>query len=355
MSQLQKRMTIQNFTEAIQNFTPEEREKYKKLADSIDLAHPETIDKYGTDINDTLNRVSDDIISKASESAAGEIGTYVSQLTNLMKDYQGQSNPSKFAQGLSRVPLLGRAIKAAGKIETKYNTIKKNVDTVTEALKASKLHLQSRNNELELSIASNKKYIVDLRERILGAMMKLDEAKEFRKSLDPESVESFELQRIDLTIGQLEKKIGDFMANMYAIGLNISEMQTIEDGNRKAIALSGQLIDLTVPVWKTTIASAIQIRELDRTVQVQDELREVTQKMIIDNSAHVKDSMIKITELNEKLTFDPETLRTATENIINMGEEILKIQHDCAESRKEIRRQLEELNSKMAHTLNLSD
>lgn len=345
-------MTSTNFTEVIANFTPEEKTKYQKLADSIDLSRPESIDKYGTDINEALNKTSDAIISKATESAAGEVGEHVTRLALIMKDYQGANlGSSKF----SKVPVLRKIIKAGNRIEAKYNTIKKNVDSVTEALNASKLNLQSRNNELELQISSNKKYLLDLRDRILGAMMKLEEAKAFRTSLNPDEIEAFELQRIDMTINQLEKKIGDFMANAYVTGINISEMQTVEDGNRKAISVAESLVERSVPIWKASIASAIQIRELDKTVQAQDQLRTVTQQMIVENSLNIKNSMIKITELNEKPTFDPETLRTATANIVSMGEEIKRIQHECAESRKEIRSQLEDMTNQMATVLNLSE
>lgn len=351
MASLTKKMTSQNFSEVIANFSPEEREKYQKLADTIDMSKPESIDKYGNEINDALSKSSDTIISKVSESAAGKVGEYVTQLTRVMQETKENTSASKF----SKIPVLGKLVKTAQKIETKYNSIKKNVDIITEALKASKLDLQARNNELESQISANKKYLFDSRDLIIGAMMKLEEAKQARAEMNPDDYEAFELQRIDLTISQLEKKIGDFMANAYASGLNISEMQVIEDGNRKAIAVAESLVERTVPIWKATIASAIQIRELDKTVQAQEQLRVVTNNMLIENSIDVKNSMIKITELNEKPTFDPETLRTATDNIISMGEEIKRIQQDCAESRKQIRSQLEDMTSKMSSVLNLSD
>ena len=107
----------------------------------------------------------------------------------------------------------------------------------------------------------------------------------------------------------------------------------------------------TIPLWKSQMVLALGIAHSSQAAKAQREVTDMTNELLRKNAETLKMATIDIAKESERGIVDMETLRITNESLISTLDEVMRIQEEGRQKRKEaeieLRRIEEELKTKL--------
>ncbi|MFR1477169.1 MAG: toxic anion resistance protein, partial [Hydrogeniiclostridium mannosilyticum] len=107
----------------------------------------------------------------------------------------------------------------------------------------------------------------------------------------------------------------------------------------------------TIPLWKSQMVLALGITHSQQAAQAQHEVTDMTNELLRKNAATLKMATVETAKESERGIVDIETLRNTNENLISTLDEVLRIQQEGRQMRKEAEQELSKIEGELKQKL----
>lgn len=332
--------------------TPEERRMVDDFASKIELSNSNLILQYGAGAQKKIADFSGSALNNVKTKDLGEVGTMLTDVISELKTFDGQEEEKGF---------LGFFKKNTNKMSTmkaKYAKAEVNVDRICKTLEGHQIQLLKDVAMLDKMYDINKTYFKELSMYILAGKKKLAQvqAEELPRLVDkasksglPEDAQA--ANDMASLCNRFEKKIHDLELTRM-ISIQMAPQIRLVQGNDTLMSEKIQsTIVNTIPLWKSQMVLALGINHSQEAAKAQREVTNMTNELLKKNAATLKMATIETAKESERGVVDIETLRITNESLISTLDEVVRIQTEGRQKRREAEAELHQIEEQLKHKL----
>ncbi|MDF2543155.1 MAG: hypothetical protein K0S47_2873 [Herbinix sp.] len=334
------------------SLTPEEKKMVNDFANQIDLNKSNQILQYGVGAQKKIADFSESALNNVKTKDLGEIGEMLSGVVTELKSFDVDEDEKGF---------LGLFKKSSNKLtamKAKYDKAETNINKICSALETHQIQLLKDIAMLDKMYDLNKTYFKELSMYILAGKKKLAKVQEEElPALMNKSVASGlqeDAQAVnDLTAicNRFEKKIHDLELTRI-ISIQLAPQIRLVQGNDTIMAEKIQsTIVNTIPLWKSQMVLALGVTHSGQAAKAQREVTDMTNELLRKNAETLKLATIETAKESERGIVDIETLRITNESLISTLDEVLRIQTEGRQKRKEAEIELNRIENELKSKL----
>lgn len=332
--------------------TPEEKKMIDDFVNQIDLAKSNQILQYGVGAQKKIADFSESALSNVKTKDLGEIGEMLSGVVTELKSFDVDEEEKGF---------FGLFKKSSNKLtamKAKYDKAEVNINKICESLEANQMQLLKDIAMLDKMYDLNKTYFKELSMYILAGKKKLDKVqKEELPVLMEKSAASGlpdDAQAVNDMIAlcnRFEKKIHDLELTRM-ISIQMAPQIRLVQGNDTIMAEKIQSIIVnTIPLWKGQMVLALGVTHSGQAAKAQREVTNMTNELLRKNAEILKTATIDTAKESERGIIDIETLRITNESLISTLDEVMRIQQEGRQKRKEAEIELSRIERELKSKL----
>ena len=339
------------------NLTPEELQMVNEFSQKIDLHNSQAILQYGVGTQKKMADLSEAALNNVRTKDLGEVGNMLSSLVIDLKSFDVTEQDKGF-KGLFK--------KSSNKItsmKAKYDKAEVNVNNVCTALENHQVTLMKDIALLDKMYAVNLTYFKELSMYILAGKKKLEEvrngelaaavAKANASNLPEDAQAAKDLQSM---CDRFEKKIHDLELTRMISIQTAPQIRMVQNNDTLMAEKIQSTIVNTIPLWKSQMVLALGIEHSAQAAKAQREVTDMTNELLRKNADILKTATIDTAKESERGIVDLETLKHTNESLISTFDEVLKIQTEGREKRRnaeaEMQRMEDELKKKLLEIRN---
>lgn len=339
------------------NLTPEELQMVNEFSQKIDLHNSQAILQYGVGTQKKMADFSEAALNNVRTKDLGEVGNMLSSLVIDLKSFDVTEQDKGF-KGLFK--------KSSNKItsmKAKYDKAEVNVNNVCTALENHQVTLMKDIALLDKMYAVNLTYFKELSMYILAGKKKLEEvrngelaaavAKANASNLPEDAQAAKDLQSM---CDRFEKKIHDLELTRIISIQTAPQIRMVQNNDTLMAEKIQSTIVNTIPLWKSQMVLALGIEHSAQAAKAQREVTDMTNELLRKNADILKTATIDTAKESERGIVDLETLKHTNESLISTFDEVLKIQTEGREKRRnaeaEMQRMEDELKKKLLEIRN---
>lgn len=319
--------------------TPSDKERYNKLTRNINVTDINSITNYGSELQTTMTKYSNDFLSAVRTHQSGEMGELINNLLVELDyiDVDELKAPTKFKKMLRKIPILKNFVTSVEKIMGKYDTIAKNIDGITAKISATRMTSLRDNNALQLMFDNNIEYGKQIEEYIIGGKLKLAEIKEKLDEMmaNPQNYEAHQIQDMQEFYNNLDRRLTEMMTLRYVIKQSLPQIRTVQYNNLAVADKAQSIIATTIPVWKNQLSIAVALHRQSENIKAQRKVTDTTNAILKKNAEMLHQNSITVAKENERSVIDVETLKETTQKLIDTIKEVKQIHESGAAKRRE--------------------
>lgn len=338
------------FDESI--LTPEEKKMIDDFVNQIDLTKSNQILQYGVGAQKKIADFSESALNNVKTKDLGEIGEMLSGVVTELKSFDVDEEEKGF---------LGFFKKSSNKLtamKAKYDKAEVNINKICESLEANQMQLLKDIAMLDKMYELNKTYFKELSMYILAGKKKLEKVqKEELPVLMEKSAASGlpeDAQAVNDLIAicnRFEKKIHDLELTRM-ISIQMAPQIRLVQGNDTIMAEKIQsTIVNTIPLWKGQMVLALGVTHSGQAAKAQREVTDMTNELLRKNAEILKTATIDTAKESERGIVDIETLRITNESLISTLDEVMRIQTEGRQKRKEAEIELNRIEKELKNKL----
>ena len=318
--------------------TDEDKEKYSRLNRSLVVTDINSISNYGSDLQNTMGKYSNDFLSAVRSRQCGEMGTLISDLLDELGyiDVDELKEQSSFKRFIRKIPLLKNIVKNVNKVLAKYDSIAKNVDDIANKIAVTRLASLRDNNALQTMFDNNVIYGKQIEELIIAGKLKLAEvnAKLEEMMQNQHQYESHQIQDVQEFANNLERRLTDMMTLRYVVKQSLPQIRTVQYNNIAIADKAQSIIATTIPVWKNQLSIAVALYNQKERIEAHRKITETTNTILKKNAEMLHQNSTAVARENERSVVDIETLRDTTRKLIDTIKEVKQILQEASAKRK---------------------
>ena len=339
------------------NLTPEELQMVNEFSQKIDLHNSQAILQYGVGTQKKMADFSEAALNNVRTKDLGEVGNMLSSLVIDLKSFDATEQDKGF-KGLFK--------KSSNKItsmKAKYDKAEVNVNNVCTALENHQVTLMKDIALLDKMYAVNLTYFKELSMYILAGKKRLEEvrngelaaavAKANASNLPEDAQAAKDLQSM---CDRFEKKIHDLELTRMISIQTAPQIRMVQNNDTLMAEKIQSTIVNTIPLWKSQMVLALGIEHSAQAAKAQREVTDMTNELLRKNADILKTATIDTAKESERGIVDLETLKHTNESLISTFDEVLKIQTEGREKRRnaeaEMQRMEDELKKKLLEIRN---
>ena len=276
----------------------------------------------------------------------------ITDLIVQLKDFDVDENEkglkALFKKGANRVESL----------KTQYSKVETNVNTITKELERHQITLMKDIEMLDKMYDANLAYYKELTMYILAGKKKLEDVRngelvELQKKAESTGLPEDAQAAKDLAeqCDRFEKKLYDLQLTRTISLQTGPQIRMVQSSDTMMAEKIQSTIVNTIPLWKSQMLIAMGISHSKEAIKAQNEVTEMTNKMLRQNAENLKMATIETAKESERGIVDIETLTETNQKLIETLDEVKRIQEDGREKRAaaqvELRRIETELQNKL--------
>lgn len=334
------------------SLSEEEKQMVDSFSKQIDITKTNAVLQYGSAAQNKVADFSETTLKNVRTKDLDSVGETLEDLVKELKGFQVNEKDGFFEK------LFKRGSNAIASIKIKYDSAEKNVDKIVKILEDHQVTLLKDIALLDQLYDKNVINIKELTMYILAGYKKLDEikAKELPAALakaketgDPDDAQK--ANDLSNAINRFEKKLHDLeLTRMVSIQMG-PQIRLVQNNDTLMVEKIQSTLANTIPLWKSQMLIALGISHSKEAAKAQNEVTEMTNRMLKENAENLKQATIATAKESERGIVDIETLTETNKKLIETLEEVQKIQKEGREKRAaaqvELRKIENELHDKL--------
>ena len=336
----------------------QEKKQVEAFAEKIDLNNSTLVLQYGAGAQKKIADFSDKTLENVRSKDLGETGTMLASLVSELKQTGEPEEEKGFLASLFK--------KSTGKLEAlkaRYEKAEGKVDEIVDILTKHQVQLIQDAAMLDQMYQLNQTYFKELSMYILAGKKKVDKARQTElETLRQKAIASGTQEDAQAVsdyssmIERFEKKVHDLeLTRMVALQM-APQIRMVQSNDTVMAEKIQSTIVNTIPLWKSQMVLALGIEHSAQAAKAQREVTDMTNELLRKNADILKTATIDTAKESERGIVDLETLKHTNESLISTFDEVLKIQTEGREKRRnaeaEMQRMEDELKKKLLEIRN---
>ena len=331
--------------------TEEEKAVVNDFATKIDIKDSNMVMQYGAAAQKNIANFSESALNSVKTKDLGEIGE---DLAALVTELKTVGEPEKKGIG-------GFFQKKKNDLDTMKNGYAKaeaNVDKIVKNLENHQVVLMKDIAMFDQMYDLNMKYYKELTMYIIAGKKRLEQARsveleELRKKAEETGAQEDAQAYNDFAnlCNRFEKKLHDLeLTRMISIQMGPQTRLLQNNDTQMLEKIQSSLIN-TIPLWKSQMVLALGIEHGRQATAAQSAVTQMTNDLLKKNADTLKMATIETAKEAEKSVVDIETLKHTNEQLITTLDEVMKIQTEGAQKRKEAEAELGRIEGELKQKL----
>lgn len=328
--------------------SPEEERMVDDFASKIDIGNSQAVLAYGVGSQKKIADFSESALERVRTKDLGEIGNMLTGVVGEIRSLESSEEEKGF---------LGLFKKTGNKIanmKAKYDKVETNINNIAKALEDHQVKLMKDVLMLDKMYELNMNYYKELSMYILAGKKRLDKANnvelpELIKKADESGLPEDTQKAKDFSqmINRFEKKIYDLELTKTVSLQMAPQIRLIQNNDSMMSDKIQSTIVNTIPLWKNQMVIAIGLKHSSDAAKAQRAVSDMTNDLLKKNAEVLKTATIETAKESERGIIDIETLKNTNKTLISTFDEVIKIQDEGRQKRKEAEAELRNIENEM--------
>ena len=332
--------------------TEAEKKMVDEFSKKIDISDSQLVLQYGAAAQKSVAGFSESALKNVRTKDLGEVGDTLSTLVVELKSF-GQEEEEK--------GLFGFFKKASNKMEAmkaQYGKAEANVDKIARELEQHQVVLMKDIAMFDQMYELNLKYYKELTMYIIAGKKRLAEVRsgqleELRKKAEAsgaaEDAQAYnDMQQM---CNRFEKKLHDLeLTRMVSIQMGPQTRMLQNNDTMMVEKIQSSLVN-TIPLWKSQMVLALGMENSRRATAAQTAVTNATNELLRKNAEMLKMGTVATAKEAERSIIDIETLQHTNQQLISTLDEVIQIQRDGAEKRRQAEVELGRIEGELKQKL----
>ena len=332
--------------------TEAERKIVNDFAQKIDITDSTQILQYGAAAQKNIAGFSENALNNVRTKDLGEVGQALSSLVVELKTFGQEEEKGGIFGFFQKKKNEAIALKAS------YDKAEVNVNKIASILEGHQVTLMKDIAMLDQMYDLNTKYYKELTMYILAgkkALMKArnEDLEELRKKAAASGAQEDAQKYNDYAnlCNRFEKKLHDLeLTRMISIQMGPQTRMIQNNDTQMLEKIQSSLVN-TIPLWKSQMVLALGLEHSRQATAAQSAVTNMTNELLKKNAEMLKMGTIETAKEAERSVVDIETLRNTNQQLISTLDEVMRIQKDGAQKRKEAELELGRIEGELRQKL----
>ena len=334
------------------SLSPEEKRMVDDFAGTIDLTNTALVLQYGAGAQKKMADFSETALNNVRTKDLGEVGELLSGVVGELRNFDVDEDDKGF------FGFFKRSANKLNNLRTKYDKAEANINKVCESLENHQVQLMKDVALLDKMYELNKVYFKELTMYILAGKKKLQkvqaedlpalQAKAQASGLPEDAQAANDLSSM---CNRFEKKLHDLeLTRMVSIQM-APQIRLVQNNDTLMSEKIQSTLVNTIPLWKSQMVLAMGITHSQQAAQAQREVTDMTNELLRRNAATLKMATVETAKESERGVVDMETLKAANESLISTLDEVVRIQDEGRQKRREAEVELGRIETELKQKL----
>lgn len=329
-----------------------ERKMVADFAAQIELRDSNMILQYGAGAQKKMADFSESALTNIRTKDLGEVGEMLTSVVTQLREFDVEKEEKGGLFGL---------FKKNNKMSTmmvKYDKAENNVERICTQLEAHQVRLLKDIAMLDKLYELNHVYFKELTMYILAGKKKLAETrrtqlaelmeKAKRTGLAEDAQAANDLAAL---CDRFEKKLHDLeLTRMISIQM-APQIRLVQNNDTLMSEKIQSTLVNTIPLWKSQMVLALGVAHSQQAAAAQREVTNMTNELLRKNAQTLKMATVETAKESERGIVDIETLRATNESLISTLDEVIKIQDEGRQKRREAETELSKIEKELKQKL----
>ena len=335
-------------------FTEEEQAQIDEFSTKIDLTDSSLVFQYGASAQKNIADFSDAALNNVRTKDLGEVGDMISGLVTQLRSFSVDTDDEK--GGL--FGFLKKKVDKVQLLKSRYDDVEVNVNKLVSELENHQVHLLKDIATMDQLYDMNLTYFKELSMYIAAGKQALDDFRngplqEARKKAEESGLAEDSQAASDLAAmaDRFEKKIYDLELTRNVAIQMAPQIRLLQNNNQMMAEKIQSTIVNTIPLWKSQMVLALGLQHSQSALEAERSVTNLTNDLLRSNAEKLHQGSVEIARESERGVIDIETLTATNQQLIQTMDEVLSIQQEGRQKRREAEKELssieEQLKKKM--------
>ncbi|NNC63437.1 MAG: toxic anion resistance protein [Gammaproteobacteria bacterium] len=331
----------------------EDRTRMEALIAELNLRDSKSIIFFGSQAQEQLTTVSDQMLEGVRNKDLGAAGNSLSEMVTTLRgfDTEGLEKPGLFAR------LFNKA-KPVVKFLQRYEGVRKQIDVITNDLDRHETRLLTDIEMLDRLYDANLEYFHELELYIAAGEEKLrlldtEEIPALERAVQgsDEVIKAQELRDLRSARDDLERRVHDLRLTRQVTMQSLPTIRLVQENDKGLVTKINSVMVNTIPLWRQQLATAVTIYRSGQAAKSVKAATDLTNELLESTSGALREANAETRKQLERGIVDIESVKTANENLIATIEESLQIADEGKRARAEAVTQLQDMENQLRESL----
>ena len=329
-----------------------EKKMVNEFAKKIDISDSQMVLQYGAAAQKSVASFSESALGNVRNKDLGEIGDTLTSLTIQLKSLDQEEEEKG---------LFGFFKKASNRVENmkvQYSKAEVNVDKIVRELEQHQRVLMKDIAMFDQMYELNLKYYKELTMYIIAGKKRLAEIQsgqleELRKKAEATGAQEDAQAYNDLSqmCNRFDKKLHDLeLTRMVSIQMGPQTRMLQNNDTLMVEKIQSSLVN-TIPLWKSQMVLALGMEHGRQATAAQSAVTEMTNELLKKNADMLKMGTIQTAKEAERSVVSIETLQHTNQQLISTLDEVIQIQKEGAQKRRQAEVELGRIEGELKQKL----
>jgi len=342
-------METQLMENPILDLTEEDKATVSTYVEGIDITDSQMVLQYGAGAQKNISDFSEGALATVRSKDLGEIGALLTDVVTELRSFDVSEE-----KGSGLFGLFKKGANKVTSLKAKYDKAEVSVNNISKEMENHQVVLLKDVAMLDKMYDQNLGYFKELTLYILAGKEKLEEARnvELPKYLAraeetglPEDAQA--AKDYASMIDRFEKKIYDLELTRNISMQMAPQIRLIQTNDTTMAEKIQSTLVNTIPLWKSQMVIAIGLEHSNDAARAQREVTDATNELLKKNAEALKMATIDTAKESERGIVDIETLTATNQTLIDTLDEVMQIQADGRQKRKDAELELVRIEDQM--------
>lgn len=332
--------------------TEAERKLVEDFSEKIDISNSNMVLQYGADAQKKLAGFSESALNNVRTKDLGEVGDMITDLIVELKGFETEEDEKGFLGFFKKQGNKLQAMKA------KYDKAEVNVEKIARMLEDHQIQLFKDVAMLDQMYQKNIQNYKELTMYILAGKRKLEKTRsgelaELIKKAEASGKAEDAQAANDLAslCDRFEKKLHDLELTRVISVQMAPQIRLVQNNDTMMAEKIQTTLTSTLPLWKSQMVLALGLEHSNQAMQAQREVTNMTNELLRKNAETLKMGTVNIAKESERGIVDIETLTKTNSTLIETLDEVMRIQDEGRQKRREAEAQLGRIEGELKQKL----
>ena len=331
--------------------TEAEKKMVDEFAQKIDITDSNLVLQYGAAAQKNIAAFSESALNNVRTKDLGEVGDALSSLVVELKTFGQEEKKGLFGFFQKKKNEL-EAMKAS------YSKAESNVEKIVKVLENHQVVLMKDIAMFDQMYELNTKYYKELTMYIIAGKKRLEHLRthdlaELKKKAEATGAQEDAQAYNDFAnlCTRFEKKIHDLeLTRMISVQMGPQTRLLQNNDTQMLEKIQSSLVN-TIPLWKSQMVLALGLEHGRQATAAQTAVTDMTNELLRKNADLLKMGTIDTAREAERSVVSIETLQHTNQQLISTLDEVMKIQTEGAQKRKEAESELGRIEGELKQKL----